>query len=299
MTSSNRQICPTAGRSWGSRGLDDFRDGFRRAGSSHEQRTAKWKFYRRIEPPGEISRYYLITVVDRTRRPAAASEKWKARGRRIPLVNPIILGREQRDLLSRETERKHERLSTTSNEIHLPLKVRFFFAISSDISHLQLVNNFANLIKMLLRHSPANERIQTRRRIIFARILVSQTPCVHGDGMQSSRNGGRYRPREEHMRLKSMNVKNRRVSRCFMHPAGRWPCRGLCSRRRALETHKYSPVRAHGSIRVSVRPKVPCWQGDFEFSYPGDHSYLGRQKNPDLRSSKNFRISARQRETRS
>lgn len=61
-----------------------------------------------------------------TRRPAAASEKWKARGRRIPLANPIILGRYQRDLLSRETERKHEHLSTTSNKIHSPLKVCVF-----------------------------------------------------------------------------------------------------------------------------------------------------------------------------
>jgi len=105
----------------------------------HEQRTAKWKFYRRIEPLGEISRYYLITGgrLKGTTWPAAASEKWKARERWIPLVNPIILGRDQRDLLSRETERKHECLSTTWTKIHLPLKIRFFPAFSSDIGDFQ------------------------------------------------------------------------------------------------------------------------------------------------------------------
>lgn len=77
--------------------------------------------------------------------------------------------------------------------------------------------------------------------------------------------------------------KNRRVSRCFMHPAQQESDRagGLCSRRRTLETHKYSAdVRAQGGIRVSVRPKVPCWQVDFEFSYPGDRLLSRRAKGP-------------------
>lgn len=44
-----------------------------------------------------------------------------------------------------------------------------------------------------------------------------------------------------------------------------------------------------GSIRASVRPKVPCWQGDFEFSYPGDHSYLGWAKGLGFTELEKFR----------
>lgn len=39
-------------------------------------------------------------------------------------------------------------------------------------------------------------------------------------------------------------------------------------------------MRARANIRALVRPKVPCWHGDFEFSYPRDRPYLGEQKGP-------------------
>lgn len=82
--------------------------------------------------------------------------------------------------------------------------------------------------------------------------------------------------------------KNRRVSRCFMHPAQRVGDRAIVyavvgEREKRINIRRYARTEA---IRASVRPKVPCWQGDFEFSYP-DHSYLGGQKDPDLRSSGN------------
>lgn len=85
--------------------------------------------------------------------------------------------------------------------------------------------------------------------------------------------------------------KNRRVSRCFMHPAQQESDRAVVYVvvGERWKTNKYSPVCAHRGIRVSVRPKVPCWQVDFEFSYPGDRSYLGGQKDPGFTELEKFR----------
>lgn len=97
------------------------------------------------------------------------------------------------------------------------------------------------------------------------------------------------------MRSQIDEHKNRHVQVPMLYAsaaAGKWPYRGLCSRRRTRKTHKYSPVCAYEDIyvrRAFVRAKVPCWHDDFEFS--GDHSYRDGQKDSDLRSPKNSRFS--------
>lgn len=66
------------------------------------------------------------------------------------------------------------------------------------------------------------------------------------------------------MRCQIDERKNKHVSRCFMHPLQQESDRAVVY---AVvgETHKYSPA-CTVDIRASVRPRVPCWQGDFEFS---------------------------------
>lgn len=88
----------------------------------------------------EISRYYLITAVDRRERGGLQLHRKNERLADSP--NPFgksdhSRSRPARLIIERNREEARERLSTTSNKIHLPLKVRFFPTVSSDIYHVK------------------------------------------------------------------------------------------------------------------------------------------------------------------
>jgi len=105
---------------------------------------------------------------------------------------------------------------------------------------------------------------------------------------KASYNGSRYRSREGHMHPQIDDRKNKHVSRCFMQKqeSDRVVVYAVVGERINI----LGRARARG-LRAPVKAEVPCWHGDFEFSYASDHSYRAWQEEPDFRSPKNFRFS--------